>query len=182
MSSALEEAQRIAQSVAKQHSHPGIRRALLTKAQQVDVLQTFAMEGRLSPPTMLWRVPEGPVLVLADWSRDSAHDGGWRYHEVHFNADGVEVDETGAPVPGGRILVVPTLTPKQAHEAREAQFSRWTRALDDREKAYGASLPEWLQHLISGKWMEEALRVDDPKEHEQRAAQEILDAIPMEMP
>lgn len=166
MTSALEEARRIANGLARQRQDVAVRRAELARLQPVYIVQVVGGDGRLYPPSMLWAVDEGPVCVLADWTRDATAEGGWRYHERRFTAEGLEVD-------GDRVLVVPNLTPKQAHEVREAHFSRWTRALDDRERAYDASLSEWLRQLLEGKWLDDALLDETPQEIERRAAAQI---------
>lgn len=170
MRSPLEEARRIAGGIARQRQEVGVRRAALAGIQQVDVVQVVGRDGRLYPPSMLWAVEDGPVYVLADWSKDATHPEGWQCHERRFSADGEEIA-------GDRVLVVPSLTPRQAHDVREAQFSRWTRALEDREKAYDASLPDWLQALIRGDWLKSATP-EDPRDVERRAAAEILSHIP----
>lgn len=166
MKTALEEARRIAGGIARQRQDVEVRRAALATIQQMDIVQVVGGDGRLYPPSMVWVVEDGPVYLLADWAKDVAEEEGWAYHERRFSADGREID-------GDRVLVVPNPTPKQAHEVRKAQFSRWTRALDDRERAFDASLPGWLRAVLPGKWLEEALREETPQEIECRAAAQI---------
>lgn len=171
MKTAFEEARRIAGGIARQRQDVVVRAAALARLRPVDVVQVVGGDGRLYPPTMLWEVEDGPVCVLADWTREPTAEGGWQYHERRFTAEGFEIG-------GDRVLVVPSLTPQQAHETREAQFSRWTRALVERERAYDAALPEWLQTLIRCDWMKEATAMDI----ERRAAEEIMAHIPKGAP
>lgn len=161
MHDTLAEARRVANNTTRQRVDVATRRAALAKLQSLDVVQVVDVEAEKTlAPVPLWQVlvgeDEARTYVLSDWRRG---EEGLVLRECFFNADGVEVDGAGQPVPHGRVLVVPTLPAAEVAQLRRQLLTRWDAATREEFAESNArwlsSMSPRLRELLSGEQRQE---------------------------